>query len=388
MAGDTNLPAGVTLVDGFPFDSSPNLVFTDQGYPRGDRSVDAWVMQRVFKQFFSNGVFGTPANALQINKGTSGLTVTIQPGMFIIDGAMGGVKASDGPLTLTLDTGAAQGNVCYGVMLRYDNNPNMRGLGFRVVKGTAGANPQPPAPDTTSENVHELRLGYVTVPNGATDLTNATVHNEKGLDVCPYAAPFDEIDVDAVVHDAQVNATEILAKFKGDVQVSLDNVLNFIAKNMELINAALNDTAVGYLQSQIDELKKAGFNESVLNKKYLAFEKPSPDQNALLGLVGGSVGTRELQYASVTHDKLALGSVTLANIAADSIDVTGGIASANANWRNTNDILQLAYDFHSAQLNDDNFDTIVKWVFDSDADLNSGKWDASGKYYYADKGSA
>lgn len=370
MAGDTNLPAGVTLVDGFPFDSSPNLVFTDQGYPRGDRSVDAWVMQRVFKQFFSNGVFGTPANALQINKGTSGLTVTIQPGMFIIDGAMGGVKASDGPLTLTLDTGAARGNVCYGIMLRYDNNPNMRGLGFRVVKGTAGANPQPPAPDTTSENVYELRLGYVTVSNGATDLTNATVHNEKGLDVCPYAAPFEDIDLSDVVHDALVEADKIIARLDEDANTSLKNVQQLIADNIELIKSALDGTTAGHLQNQIDLLRQSSVNSESLNQNYLAMQKESPDADALLGLVESSVGIRELQNHAVTMEKLSQDVTSTMATKSDVADVAADVAILTFN-ASVGSIVA-----------DQKMDNVFIWEFPDDVDAGDTPYNSGSDSYY------
>lgn len=239
------LPDGVTLVDAFPFDSNPELITDVNGYLAGDRSVDAWTMQNVFKQFFSDGVFGTPADALQIKKGASGLTVTIEPGMFIIHGGMGGIKEDAGALTLTLDTQAAAGNVCYGIMLRYDNNPDMRGLGFRVVKGVASGNPVPPAPDTTSVGVKELRLGYVTVLNGATDLANAIVVNEKGSSVCPYAAPFAEIDLSDVTEDARNSAYEALSM-----------LLEYFESYRDMVDAAIDDTEAGYLQEQITALQQ------------------------------------------------------------------------------------------------------------------------------------
>lgn len=235
----------VHTLDAFPFDSSPNLVTTEQGYRRGDRAVDAWTMQRTFAQFFSDGVFGTPSNAFQISKAASGLAVTVQPGMAVIQGAMGGIKESDGAMTLTLDTGAVAGNVCYGIMLRYDNNSDVRSLGIRAVKGVAGSNPQPPAPDTTSAGVMELRLGYVTVPNGATDLSNATVTNEKGLTVCPYAAPFEEIDVSEVTADAKAAANEALAQ-----------LLDYFETYRQMVDDAVDGTLAGSLQTQITALQQ------------------------------------------------------------------------------------------------------------------------------------
>ena len=297
MPADTTLPEGVTLVDAFPFDSNPELITDVNGYLRGDRSVDAWTMQRVFRQFFSDGVFGTPSDALQIKKGASGLTVTIEPGMFVIQGGMGGVKESDGALTLTLDTGAAAGNVCYGVMLRYDNNPNMRGLGFRVVKGTAGADPQPPEPDQTSENVMEYRLGYVEVPNGATDLSAATVHNEKGTEVCPYAAPFEEIDISSVVADAQAGANEALTK-----------LLAYFETYRDTIDAALSEEEATHLQQQINEIQEQLSNTdlsgSVDNESIVYTTNPPSIVEKKLMVKDMGIGTEHLKDKSVTQAKL------------------------------------------------------------------------------------
>ena len=297
MPADTSLPEGVTLVDAFPFDSNPELITDVNGYLRGDRSVDAWTMQRVFRQFFSDGVFGTPSDALQIKKGASGLTVTIEPGMFVIQGGMGGVKESDGALTLTLDTGAAAGNVCYGIMLRYDNNPDMRGLGFRVVKGTAGATPQPPAPDQTSENVMEYRLGYVEVPNGATDLSAATVHNEKGLDVCPYAAPFVPLDLSSVVTDARNQAQE-----------TTDAFILYAQKYYDLVASALDGTTAGELQAQIDAITPAGLVDNVTLGQSSAGK---------MQVRNGGIGTAQLADLSVTTGKIADGAVTQAKLGDD-----------------------------------------------------------------------
>ena len=284
MADATTLPEGVTLVDSFPFDSNPNLITDVNGYLRGDRSVDAWTMQDTFAQFFTDGVFGTPANALQISKASTGLAVVIQPGMFVIHGGMGGIKDKSGPLTLTLDTAAAAGNVCYGIMLRYDNNANMRSLGFRVVKGTAGATPQPPEPDQTSENVMEYRLGYVTVQNGATDLSNATVTNEKGSYLCPYAAPFVPLDLSAITDDAKEQAQE-----------ATDAFLLYAQKYYDLVASALDGTTAGELEERINAITPANFVDNVTLSQTSAGKMQVKDSG---------ISTAKIQDGAVTKDKL------------------------------------------------------------------------------------
>ena len=236
----------MTRLESFPFTSHDDG-YDAAGYPVYDRAVDSRVLRETFAKFFTNGVFPSPGTALQIGKASTGLAVTVQPGICIINGAMGGVNGDD-PVTLTLDTAAPQGNVCYAVMLRFDNTDSFadsRSILLNVVRGDAGENPTPPAPDTSTPEVRELRLGYVTVPSGATDLSGATVTNEKGLAVCPYAAPFEEIDLSQVVADAQAEASQALAALN-----------DYIEANMSFIESAIDGTTAGNLQNQITALQQ------------------------------------------------------------------------------------------------------------------------------------
>lgn len=291
------LPTGGILLDAFPFDSNPNNITTVNGYLRGDRSVDAWTMRSAFRQFFSSGVFGTPANAFQLGKGESGLSVTVQPGMCVIEGAMGGVESRNGEITLQLDSGPAAGNVCYGVFLRYDDNADTRGIALVSRKGEAGASPQPPAPDTSSANVHELRLGYVTVPNGASGLENATVTNEKGLDVCPYAAPFEKIDLSDVVSDMRASGAEALQK-----------LLDYFETYRDVIDAALSDEEATYLQQQINQLaqqiSEVDLSEAVDNATIEYTNNPPDEIETKLRVKDGGITGEKIADYAIDSNKL------------------------------------------------------------------------------------
>lgn len=305
-------------MESFPFDSKADGYDAD-GYPVYDRAVGAQMFRTALGKIFTNGVFGTPADALQIGKGTTGLTVTVQPGIAVINGAMGGVDGED-PLTLTLDTASPQGNVCYGIMLRYDNTDERRSLYFNVVRGDASSTPQPPTPDTTTPEVYEIRLGYVTVPSNATDLSEATVVNEKGTDACPYAMPFEEVDLSQIVADAQATASEGLESFN-----------EFLSDNRQFVQDAIDGTTAGNLQNQINELKNNSVSPENVDNSTLEFSPTSTSQgeNVLRvkdagitaeKMADGSVGTNAIQNASVTNEKLAGGAVTL-----DKMNFEGGV---------------------------------------------------------------
>ena len=225
-------------VESFAFDSKADG-YDDDGYPIYDRAVGASVLRDAFKQFFSDGIFGTPADALMVTKGT-GLSVSLAAGTFIINGAIATVQE---PLTLKLADSAPQGRTPYGIMLRYDENSTYRSCYIRVATGTPSSSPVAPSPETGTAGVKEYRIGWVDVPSGSTDLSGATVHDERGTS-CPYAAPFESIDIAAFFADLQTKGDEVFRSF-----------MTFLDANYELVESAIDGTTAGKLQNQINELK-------------------------------------------------------------------------------------------------------------------------------------
>lgn len=270
--------SGIARVQSFPFDSKADGYDAD-GYPVYDRAVGALLLRKTYEKFFTDGVFGTPADALQIAKGDSGLYITVKPGIFIIKGAMGGVIDDD--LSILLDTAPPQGNIAYGVMLHYDENDTAstgRSLSIRIVRGDASASAQPPAPDQSTPGIYEYRLGYVTVPSGATDLSAAVVTNEKGTGTCPYAAPFDEIDLSEIVEDARNQAQEVTDAF-----------LVYAQQYYDLIASAIDDTTAGYLMEMINNISAASFVDNVtlnLNSEAKAQIKSRAVKDDLIAIYG------------------------------------------------------------------------------------------------------
>ena len=285
----------MTRMESFPFDSKADGYDAD-GYPVYDRAVGASMLRTTFEKFFTDGVFPTPGTALNIGKADTGLAVTVQPGIAIINGAMGGIEGED-PITLTLDTASPQGNVAYSIMLRYDNTDDARSLYFNIVKGDSAATPTPPEPDQTSPEVFELRLGYVTVPSNATDLSEATVTNEKGLEVCPYAAPFEEIDMSTVTADAMASAT-----------AALTSLQSYIETNKDFIDSAIDGTTAGNLQNQINSLQQQldafDLSDSV-DDETIEFTQKLGEASKLLRVKEGGLQTVHYADGSVTYAKLA-----------------------------------------------------------------------------------
>lgn len=214
------------LKTSWPFDSDPNVTYDDLGYPILDRAVGAETLQKTFDKFFSDGVFSTSDFRISA---ASGLSVSIQPGMCIINGGMAGWW--DEPKVVTLSATAPQWLTHYAIFLRYDNNDDMRGIYLRIDASAAGASvPEP----VSAANVTELRIGYVTVPANATDLSGATFHNEVGTRFAPVTTPLFNIDPVPILEDLRERADEAYQAY------------------YDLLISAVDGTTAGYLQAQID----------------------------------------------------------------------------------------------------------------------------------------
>lgn len=227
-------------MESFPFDSSPDVDYDEDGYPIYDRAVGAEAMRRTFAKYFSDGVFPNPAEEMEVSAGDSGLTVKVAPGTCIIKGSMGTLLDE---VVLTLDT-EVQGNTVYGIMAAFDNNEDRRSVYLRVAKGVPGSN-MPPDPDRSTPNIYEYRIADVSLATGATSVSAANITNNKGTSVWPYAAPFEEIDVEAVVRDAKAAAQEAYESF-----------VEYLDENMDFIKDAIDGTTAGNLQNQIDAVKE------------------------------------------------------------------------------------------------------------------------------------
>ena len=228
----------VALLESFPFDSDFNDDYDDEGYPLYDRAVGARLLRKTLDKMFTTGVWPSPADNLKLSVGT-GYTLNVSHGVGIIDGGIGGVF-DDGGMDIVLCSEPPRGIVTYAVMLRLDDNDDARGIFVRVAE-TSGSTPDDPVIEGA---VHELRLGYVTMPSGAESIQDGTVTDERGTSVCPYCSPFEDIDMSAVVDEARRQALRVV-----------DSLGRYVDANIGLIASVLDETTAGYLSNRIHALE-------------------------------------------------------------------------------------------------------------------------------------
>lgn len=233
----------IRLENSYPFDSNWDG-YDDEGYPVYDRAVAALMLRKCLRQFFTTGIFGTPESNLKLTKG-DGFNINIHPGVAIIDGGIGAIT-DDAGMDITILDGAPRGIQTCSVFIRLNDNEDARSLFVRIAH-TVGDTPAEPI---TAPAIYELRLGYITVPSNAEDLTDALLVDERGTSVCPYAAPFMEIDI-----------ADILANVREQAGDQYEQFLQYLLANMEFIQSAIDGTMAGHLQNEMealrDELAKA-----------------------------------------------------------------------------------------------------------------------------------
>lgn len=158
----------------------------------GDRKYNADQISDYFLKLISNGVFATPADAMQV-QAASGMNVNVSAGWGFINCKW---INNDAPYSLTLDASDVVLNRIDRVVLRLDPSTAVRSIVIAVKKGTPASSPQPPALTQTAGGVWELSLAQIAINAGATAITQADITDERAnTSVCGWVTGLiDQID--------------------------------------------------------------------------------------------------------------------------------------------------------------------------------------------------
>lgn len=291
----------------FPFTSVYND-YDEKGRPIYDRAVGSKMLRHAFAQFFSSGIFPQPSDNLMLRRG-SGFDVVVSYGEAIIDGAFGGVDDVNGK-AFTLMTEPPRGSKTYAFFVRLDDNFDKRSLYIRVAE-TAGS--APAEPEAVEGAVSELRLGYVTFPSNAASVEDATLVDERGLAVCPYAAPFEDIDV-----------SHILDEVRRTAGMELDSFMRILSDNLSFIASAIDGTAAGNLQAQINQLNMDAVRRSNLDPRNL-----TDAGTGLVRLAEGAVDGKTIEIGTNNELRVKDGSIGATQIDREFFDTITRNTSSN-----------------------------------------------------------
>lgn len=182
----------------YPFTSQ--VTYDEQGLPLYDRAVDSAFLRKVFAQYFSDGIFYKPTNALQVVADT-GMQVAVEPGVCHIQGAMG-IETSR--RTLVVQAAESLDRIDT-VVARLDLSVAVRSIDLYVLKGTAASSPQAPAL-TRDSTTWELGLANLFVAKNTASISQQRITDTR-LDTPRCGVVIQTIgDVDTAPYFAQLTA--------------------------------------------------------------------------------------------------------------------------------------------------------------------------------------
>lgn len=155
----------------YPFTSQ--VSYDGEGLPRYDRAVDSEFLRAVFKQYFSDGVFYNPADALQVTADT-GMNVQVAPGACHIQGAM---AIEDSPRVLAVQASGELDRIDT-VVARLDLALGVRSIDLYVLKGTPAETPAAPAL-TRNNTVWELGLADLFIAKSTAEISQQRITDTR-----------------------------------------------------------------------------------------------------------------------------------------------------------------------------------------------------------------
>lgn len=216
----------------------------------GDRVYNADDISNYFLKLISNGVFATPADAMQV-QAASGMAVNVSAGWGFINCKW---INNDAPYSLTLDTADMVLNRIDRVVLRLNAQSSVRNIEIAVKKGTPAQSPAPPILARISGAQWELSLAQIYVGANVTEITQANITDERAdISVCGWVTGLiDQIDTTSLfaqydsafsewftaVKDG-VAATTIIRQYTSHYETT-SNDLTIIPINIPVYNWALD----------------------------------------------------------------------------------------------------------------------------------------------------
>lgn len=222
---------------GYPLDS--HVTYKTDGTPVWDRAISSAPYRKLIKSLFSDGVLPNPSTNLQVSAGT-GMKVNLYAGFAICNGCQ---KLQETNMSLDIATASAVYDRIDTVILRLNDNDDVRECEFYVLTGTPAVAPVRPAL-TQTDSIWEIGLADVLVKANSTQISNANITDTR----------YETARCGVISSISEFDTTTLYQQVQADLQEFRDiNQAEFIAWVDSLENKLSGDVA-GNLQLQIDEL--------------------------------------------------------------------------------------------------------------------------------------
>ena len=233
---------------GYPLDS--HVTFKTDGTPVFDRAISSAPYRKLIKSLFSDGVLPNPSTNLQVSAGT-GMKVNLYAGFAICNGCQ---KLQESNTALDIATASAVNDRIDTVVLRLNDNDDVRECEFYVLTGTPAVSPVRPAL-TQTDSIWEIGLADVLVKANSTQISNANITDTR----------YETARCGVISSISEFDTTTLYQQIQSDLQEFREvNQANFIAW-VESLKSKLAENVAANLQLQIDEI-----NENHQLKTYLS----------------------------------------------------------------------------------------------------------------------
>ena len=299
---------------------------------KGDRKYNALEMSSIFDGIIVDGVYMSIGDALNVkSSGGMGITVGIGRAWFNHTWTL-----NDSLLPLTLANSDVLLNRIDAIVLEVKKNTEVRKNTIKILKGTPSSKPVKPTM-TEGELLNQHPLAYISIPAGATSISQSNIENAVGTSACPYVTGvLKGMDIDKLVAQWGAQWAEWLSSntdaWKAFMSDNTNEWKSFMAKNKNewsaLINGntsefetwfehmkdQLSEDAAGNLQLQVDNLNNAALGgDFVLKGSPVSVEYMGANRIASITAYGENAqgGTTEAPVALTGVDNVFVGDNNL-----------------------------------------------------------------------------
>ena len=182
---------------------------------KGDRSYFASDMSNIFEGIIKDGIFMSIGEYLVVKAG-QGMTVNVGPGKAWFNHTW---TENDSDYPITDFASEVVLNRIDAVVLEVDATDSVRTNTIKFVKGTPSSEPVAPVMIETA-TVHQHLLCTISVPAGATEITQSMITNYIGTETTPFVTGILETaDLNTLLGQWQAMLDEFVASEKADFDV-------------------------------------------------------------------------------------------------------------------------------------------------------------------------
>ena len=283
---------------GYPIDS--HVTFNSQGIPSYDRAISSEPLRKLIKSLFSDGVLPNPSTNMQVQAG-EGMTVIVNPGFAICNGCM---KLEEKARTLVVQASSTSLDRIDTVILRLNNNEDVRSLDFYVLQGTPATNPVRPSL-TQNDTIWEIGLADIFIASNTSVITNQRITDTRYETArCGIISSISEFDTTTLYQQVQADLDEFKDVSEADftawvtlTKADFDNWMNTEKSDFDAwfdtIKSQLSGDVAANLQAQIGSLPALETQDksdlvSAINELTTKLSKVGEQ---ILGVVSGDTAT-------------------------------------------------------------------------------------------------